>query len=51
MQATPSDGFLVGKEVDDDVLRYQELTGEVAKLVGDDPEGTADMLRRWMEEG
>jgi flagellar biosynthesis/type III secretory pathway M-ring protein FliF/YscJ len=45
-----SDSVLTGREVDDDTLRFQELGDEVAKLVESDPEGTAALLRRWVEE-
>jgi flagellar biosynthesis/type III secretory pathway M-ring protein FliF/YscJ len=36
--------------VDDDTLRFQELGEEVSKLVESDPQGTAALLRRWVEE-
>lgn len=45
-----SDSVLTGREVDDDTLRFQELGEEVSKLVESDPEGTAALLRRWVEE-
>jgi flagellar biosynthesis/type III secretory pathway M-ring protein FliF/YscJ len=45
-----SDSVLTGREVDEDTLRYQELGEEVSKLVESDPEGTAALLRRWVEE-
>ena len=45
-----SDSILTGREVDDDTLRYQELGEEVSKLVESDPEGTAALIRRWVEE-
>lgn len=46
-----SDSVLMGREVDEDTLRFQELGEEVSKLVESDPEGTAALLRRWVEEG
>ncbi|MEK6675104.1 MAG: flagellar M-ring protein FliF C-terminal domain-containing protein [Planctomycetota bacterium] len=49
-QAASSDGFLVGREVDDDSLRFAELSAEVSKMVEEDPAGAADMLRRWVDE-
>jgi flagellar biosynthesis/type III secretory pathway M-ring protein FliF/YscJ len=49
-QAAASEGFLVGKELDEGTLRDQELKVEVAKMVQDDPEGAADLIRRWIEE-
>ncbi len=45
-----SDSVLTGREVDDDTLRFQELGEEVSKLVESDPQGTAALLRRWVEE-
>jgi len=45
-----SDSVLTAREVDDDTLRYQELGEEVSKLVESDPEGTAALIRRWVEE-
>jgi len=45
-----SESVLTGREVDDDPLRFQELGEEVSKLVESDPEGTAALLRRWVEE-
>lgn len=49
-QAEVSASFLTGREVDDDTLRYQELSREVSKLVQQDPEGAAELVRRWVED-
>lgn len=49
-QAEVSASFLTGREVDDDTLRYQELSREVSKLVQQDPEGAAELVRRWIED-
>jgi len=49
-QAEISEGFLVGKEVDEKVLHNKELDEQVSRLVDDDPEGVADLLRRWVEQ-
>lgn len=49
-QAAASTGFLVGRELGEDALRSRELNEEVARLVEEDPDGTAELLRRWMEE-
>lgn len=49
-KASVSESLLVGQEVDDDTLRYQELGLEVSKLVEDDPEGAAELIRRWMDD-
>lgn len=49
-QAEVSEGALTGKEVDPETLRYQELGTEVSKMINDDPTGTADLIRRWLNE-
>lgn len=49
-QAEASEGFLSGKEVDEETLRYQELGAEVSRLAEGDPQGTAELIRRWMNE-
>jgi|GEM_PF-2183512 len=49
-KATVSESLLVGQEVDDNTLRYQELGQEVSKLVEEDPQGAAELIRRWMED-
>jgi flagellar biosynthesis/type III secretory pathway M-ring protein FliF/YscJ len=49
-KASVSESLLVGREVDDETLRYQELTEEVTKLVEADPESAAELLKRWMED-
>ena len=48
-QAAASESLLVGREVDDEALRYAELSEEVSKLVREDAEGAAAMIRRWTE--
>jgi flagellar biosynthesis/type III secretory pathway M-ring protein FliF/YscJ len=49
-QAAAGETMLTGREVDDETLRYQELGNEVSKLVEADPEGAAQLIRRWMED-
>ncbi len=49
-RAAASETFLMGREVDDETLRYQELGTEVSKLVEADPEGAAQLIRRWVED-
>ena len=48
--ASLTEGFLVGQEVDEESLRVSQLREQVSKLVDDDPEGTADLIRRWVEQ-
>lgn len=49
-QANASESMLVGREVDDETLRYQELGTEVSRMVDEDPENAAQLLRRWIDE-
>lgn len=49
-QAETSESWLAGHEVDPETLRFQELGQEVSKMVKDDPEGTADLVRRWIQD-
>jgi len=49
-QAGVSESLLTGRELDDRTLRYQELSREVSKLVQEDPEGTAELIKRWISE-
>ena len=49
-QAAASEGFLVGHEIDEAALRDRELSEEVTKLVEEDPEGAADLIRRWIQD-
>ena len=49
-QAEAPESLLAGKEVDAETVRYQEFGQEVAKMVEENPEGAADLLRRWINE-
>ncbi|UCC28930.1 MAG: hypothetical protein JSU86_12090 [Phycisphaerales bacterium] len=49
-QAEVMKGMLAGKEVDATTLRYQDLAREVSKMVEEDPAGTAELIRRWVQE-
>lgn len=49
-QANATESLLVGREVDDETLRYQELGTEVSKMVEEDPEGAAQLIHRWIDE-
>lgn len=40
---------LTGQEVDGEALRFQELGEEVSSLIKEDPEGAAQLIRRWMD--
>lgn len=45
-----SDSLLTGREVDEETLRFQEMGDEVDKVVEQDPDGAAELLRRWIGE-
>ncbi len=47
-RADLTEGFLVGQEVDEDTLRFRNLSEQVSKMVDDDPDTAADLVRRWM---
>ncbi len=49
-QAALSESLLMGREVDDESLRFQELGNEVTRLVETDPNGAAALIRRWVED-
>ena len=49
-QAAASESLLTGKEVDDETVRYAQLGEEVSRMVDDDPEGAAELIRRWVED-
>ena len=49
-QAEATDGFLTGKEVDEDTLKFRQLDEEVSRLVREDPGVAADLIGRWVEE-
>lgn len=48
-QANASESMLVGREVDDETLRFQELGTEVSRMVEEDPESAAQLIRRWID--
>ena len=49
-QAEVTESLLAGKEVDANALRYQEFGKEVTKMVEENPDGAAELLRRWIDE-
>ncbi|HUU83406.1 MAG TPA: hypothetical protein VM243_07880 [Phycisphaerae bacterium] len=48
--AKATEGFLVGQEVDEDTLRFQNLSDQVSTMVEENPETAADLIRRWAEQ-
>ncbi|MCH8966647.1 MAG: hypothetical protein IID43_03130, partial [Planctomycetes bacterium] len=49
-EAPMTEGFLVGRELGEDALRSQELNAEVTRMVDEDPDGSADLIRRWIQD-
>ncbi len=49
-QAAATSGVLVGRELGEEALKAQELKSEVARMVEEDPQGAADLIRKWIEE-
>lgn len=49
-QAEASGSLLTGQEVDGEALRFQELGDEVCSMIKDDPEGAANLIRRWVDD-
>ncbi len=47
--ADPTEGYLVGQELDEQTLRYRNLSEQVSRMVDDDPEIAADLIRRWVK--
>ena len=43
-----TEGYLVGQEVDEDTLKYRNLSEQVSRMVDEDPETAAELVRRWM---
>ena len=48
-KASVTEGLLIGEEVDEDTLRFTELSQQVTKLIDDDPKSAAELIRRWSE--
>ncbi len=48
-QAAVSEAFLTGHEVDEEALRYQQLSEQITKMVDEDPDSVADLIRRMVE--
>ncbi len=49
-EATLTDGFLTGQEVDEHTLMERQLAQEVSKMVAEDPKSAADLVQRWVNE-
>ena len=49
-KAEASDSLLTGREIDESTLRWQELGREVTRMVEEDPESAAELVKRWVDE-
>ena len=47
-EAIESTPILEGIEVDDAALRRQQMQGQISEMVRQNPDGVADLLRRWI---
>jgi flagellar biosynthesis/type III secretory pathway M-ring protein FliF/YscJ len=43
------DGMLMGQEVNEDALRFKQLGEQVSRMVDENPQIAADLLKRWVE--
>jgi flagellar biosynthesis/type III secretory pathway M-ring protein FliF/YscJ len=50
-QAQRGDSFLTAKELDEDMLQEMQITSEVSRMIEDDPEAAAELLKTWITEG
>jgi flagellar biosynthesis/type III secretory pathway M-ring protein FliF/YscJ len=48
-EAQVTEGLLVGREVDEDAVRAQQVVEQVSQLIEDDPDTAAALVRRWVE--
>lgn len=49
-EARESEPLLVGKEVDEETLRGQQIIQQVSELIKADPASSASILQRWIDE-
>ncbi|HOW17628.1 MAG TPA: flagellar M-ring protein FliF C-terminal domain-containing protein [Phycisphaerae bacterium] len=48
-EAQVTEGLLVGREVDEDAVRAQQVVEQVSQLIEDDPDTAAALVKRWVE--
>ncbi len=49
-EAGSGESPLAGIEIEDDEVRVQNMLDQVAELVGQNPDGAASLLKRWIED-
>jgi flagellar biosynthesis/type III secretory pathway M-ring protein FliF/YscJ len=50
-EASENEHLLTGREVDDASLRTQQVVEQVSELVQKDPDASAAILKRWIDQG
>lgn len=48
-EAMAREQLLVGREVDENTLRMQQVVQQIAEMIQDDPKASADILQRWID--
>ncbi|MGB9626583.1 MAG: hypothetical protein ACPMAQ_17145, partial [Phycisphaerae bacterium] len=48
-EAQVTEGLLVGREVDENAVRAQQVVEQVSQLIEDDPDTAAALVKRWVE--
>lgn len=48
-KAAISDSVLIGREIDDETLRLNQLGEQVSKMIQDDPKSAVEMIKHWVE--
>lgn len=48
-EAGSPDAFLIARETDEDSVRARQVAHQVTTLIQDDPEGAAQLVRRWID--
>ncbi len=48
-KAGSPDTFLIAQETDENCIRTRQISKQVSDLINDDPDGAAQLVRRWIE--
>ncbi len=48
-KAGSPDAFLIAQETDENSIRTRQISKQVSDLINDDPDGAAQLVRRWIE--
>lgn len=47
-EATEGNPLLDGMEIDDDAIKTQQMIGQVSQMVKENPDGAANLVKRWL---